>query len=81
MACGLPVVTTRKCGAAELIEEGESGFIRDALDVAGMAAAIEQLDPGTAARMGARARSRVEPFTPRAMAAQYLALYRRLLPR
>lgn len=81
MACGLPVVTTRKCGAAELIEEGESGFVRDALDVGGIAAAIDRLEPGVAARIGAGARSRVEPFTPRAMAAQYLALYRRLLPR
>lgn len=81
MACGLPVVTTRKCGAAELLEEGESGFIRDALDIAGIAEAIDRLDPATAARLGARARSRVEPFTPRAMAAQYLALYQRLLPR
>lgn len=81
MACGLPVVTTRKCGAAELIEDGESGFIRDALDIAGMAEAIERLDPATGARLGARARSRVEPFTPRAMAEQYLALYQRLLHR
>jgi UDP-glucose:(heptosyl)LPS alpha-1,3-glucosyltransferase len=81
MACGLPVVTTRKCGAAELVDEGESGFIRDALDIAGIAEAIDRLDPATAARLGARARSRVEPFTPRAMAAQYLALYQRLLPR
>jgi UDP-glucose:(heptosyl)LPS alpha-1,3-glucosyltransferase len=81
MACGLPVVTTRKCGAAELIEEGESGFVRDALDIGGIAEAIDRLDPGAAARIGAGARARVEPFTPRAMAAQYLALYRRLLPR
>jgi UDP-glucose:(heptosyl)LPS alpha-1,3-glucosyltransferase len=81
MACGLAVITTRKCGAAELIDEGESGFVRDALDVAGIAEAIERLDPASAARVGANARARVEPFTPRAMAAQYLALYRRLLPR
>lgn len=81
MACGLPVVTTRKCGAAELIEEGESGFVRDALDIGGIAEAIDRLDPGAAARIGANARARVEPFTPRAMAAQYLALYQRLLPR
>jgi UDP-glucose:(heptosyl)LPS alpha-1,3-glucosyltransferase len=81
MACGLPVVTTRKCGVAELIDEGESGFVRDALDVAGMAEAMDRLEPAVAARIGAAARARVEPFTPRAMAAQYLALYRRLLPR
>lgn len=81
MACGLPVVTTRRCGAAELIEEGESGFVRDALDVAGIAEAIDRLDPAAAARIGGNARARVQAFTPRAMAAQYLALYRRLLPR
>src|SRR4030095_7675249 len=34
MACGLPVVTTPKCGTAELVREGENGFVRDALDVA-----------------------------------------------
>ncbi len=77
----LPVRPTRKWGAAELIEEGESGFVRDALDIGGIAEAIDRLDPEAAARIGAGARSRVEPFTPRAMAAQYLALYRRLLPR
>jgi UDP-glucose:(heptosyl)LPS alpha-1,3-glucosyltransferase len=81
MACGLPVVTTRKCGVAELIDEGESGFVRDALDVAGMAEALDRLEPAVAAHIGAAARARVEAFTPRAMAAQYLALYQRLLPR
>jgi UDP-glucose:(heptosyl)LPS alpha-1,3-glucosyltransferase len=81
MACALPVVTTRKCGAAELIEEGESGFVRDALDVPGIAEAIDRLDVPSAARLGAGARARVEAFTPRAMAAQYVALYQRLLRR
>ncbi len=81
MACGLPVVTTRMCGVAELIDEGSSGMVRDALDVAGIAGAIEQLEGGEALRIGAAGRARVEPFTPRAMAAEYLALYRRLLHR
>jgi UDP-glucose:(heptosyl)LPS alpha-1,3-glucosyltransferase len=81
MASGLPVVTTPKCGAAEMLAEGESGFVRDALDVAGIAAALERLDPETAARMGANARDAVASLTPQAMAQQYLALYRRLLHR
>ena len=81
LACGLPVVTTSKCGVAEMIVEGESGFVRDALDVAGMAAAIERLDGGEAIRVGINGRAGVEPFTPQAMAAEYLALYRRLLHR
>ena len=81
MACGLAIVTTTHCGAAELVVEGENGFVRDALDVPGLAAALARLDPATAARMGARAREAVAAFTTEAMAAQYLALYRRLLHR
>ena len=81
MASGLPVVTTRKCGAAELVAEGASGFVRDALDEAGLAEAVERLDPDTARRMGEAARAAVAPYTPEAMAAEYVALYRRLLRR
>ncbi len=32
MAAGLPVVTSRNCGAAELVEAGVGGFVCDALD-------------------------------------------------
>jgi UDP-glucose:(heptosyl)LPS alpha-1,3-glucosyltransferase len=81
MASGLPVVTTRKCGAAELLTEGRSGFVRDALDEAGLAEAVERLDPATARGMGEAARVAVAPYTPAAMAAEYVALYRRLLRR
>ena len=81
MASGLPVVTTTRCGASEMLVEGQSGFVRDALDVAGFAAVLERLDPETAARMGAAARDAVTPLTPRSMADQYLALYERLLNR
>ena len=81
MACGLPVVTTRKCGVAEMLDEGESGMVRDALDVAGIAAAIERLAGGEGVRVGKNGRDRVAAFTPQAMAAEYLALYRRLLHR
>jgi len=81
MACGLPVVTTTKCGAAELLAENESGFVRDALDVHGFAEAIGRLDGGVALRMGKAARAAVEAYTPAAMARKYLDLYRRLLRR
>jgi UDP-glucose:(heptosyl)LPS alpha-1,3-glucosyltransferase len=81
MACALPIVTTTKCGAAELLAEGESGFVRDALDVPGLAEALGRLDGGVARRMGAAARKAVEPHAPAAMARQYLDLYRRLLRR
>jgi UDP-glucose:(heptosyl)LPS alpha-1,3-glucosyltransferase len=81
MACALPVVTTRKCGVAELIDDGRSGIVRDALDVAGMANAIASLDGGAGRAMGLAAREVVAPFTPEAMAREYLALYQRLLHR
>ncbi len=81
MASGLPIVTTPQCGAAELVAEGENGFVRDALDIAGLAAALARLDPESAARMGGRARESVAGLTPAAMAAEYLALYERLLHR
>lgn len=81
MACGLPVVTSTKCGLAELVRDGESGFVRDALDVDGIAAALERLEPGAAARMGEAAREAVTPLTPAAMAREYVDLYTRLLRR
>lgn len=81
MASGLPVVTTARCGAAELLQEGVSGHVRDALDVAGLAGALDALASGAARRMGEAARAAVLPYTPERMAEEYLALYRRLLPR
>jgi UDP-glucose:(heptosyl)LPS alpha-1,3-glucosyltransferase len=79
MAAGLPVVTSTKCGAAEILAEGESGFVRDALDVAGIAECLDRLDPPTARRMGEAAREAVAGLTPEAMGREYLALYERLL--
>jgi UDP-glucose:(heptosyl)LPS alpha-1,3-glucosyltransferase len=81
MACALPVVTTPRCGAAELLRDGESGYVRDALDVAGLAEAMGNLDGGVATRMGEAARAAIEPYTPAAMGQQFLALYQRLLRR
>jgi len=79
MAAGLPVVTGAKCGAAEIVREGESGFVRDALDVAGIAQCLDLLDVPAARRMGEAARETVSTLTPEAMARDYLALYERLL--
>jgi UDP-glucose:(heptosyl)LPS alpha-1,3-glucosyltransferase len=81
MASGLPIVTTTRCGASELVAEGENGFVRDALDIAGLADALGRLDPATAQRMGAASRDAVAGLTPELMAGDYLALYRRLIHR
>ncbi|MCM2327786.1 MAG: glycosyltransferase family 4 protein [Lysobacter sp.] len=79
MASGLPVVTSTKCGAAEIVRDGENGFVRDALDVGGLAQCLDRLDPATARGMGEAARDAVAPLTPEAMGREYLGLYERLL--
>jgi UDP-glucose:(heptosyl)LPS alpha-1,3-glucosyltransferase len=82
MASGLPIVTTPSCGAAELVTEGSSGHVRDALDGAGMAGALASLESvDRREAIGAAAREAVLPYTPERMAREYVALYRRLLAR
>ncbi|MBL8515983.1 MAG: glycosyltransferase family 4 protein [Betaproteobacteria bacterium] len=78
MACGLPAITSPTCGAAELIEEGKEGFVRDAIDGPAYADAMQRAYDNREV-MGAAARERVLPFTPQRMAAEYVALYRELL--
>lgn len=61
MACGLPVITSAKSGAAEILTEGVSGFVCDALDVEKIADAMLQLnDPDLAITMGFAARNLAE---------------------
>lgn len=81
MASGLAVLTSTRCGVAELVTEGESGFVRDALDVPGMALALERMQGPEARRMGEAARAAVAPLTPQSMAGRYAALYGRLIRR
>ncbi len=56
MACGLPVITTPRVGASELIDDGVSGLLVDPGSHAAIAAAIDRLrDPDTRAALGAEA--------------------------
>jgi glycosyltransferase involved in cell wall biosynthesis len=57
---GLPVVATRHAGIPEAVIDGETGFLVDEHDVAGMAAAMSKLvcDPTLAARLGTAGRDR-----------------------
>jgi len=79
MAAGLPVITSRAAGAAELIEHGESGWLtalpwdpdQVALGLRALAA-----DPGLRQRMGAAARSKIEAYTWDRAADQTMAVYR-----
>ncbi len=80
MACGLPVVTSTKSGAAELLLRHDGGLVCPAGDVAGLAAQMRTLlEPATRARLGANARAAVLPLTPAAITLQLVLLYRDLL--
>lgn len=80
MASGLPVITTRKAGAAEMIDHGTSGFlVDDEGDVAAMSRYLRTLmgDEALRAQVGAAARARVEGHSWDVVARQTLAVYER----
>jgi UDP-glucose:(heptosyl)LPS alpha-1,3-glucosyltransferase len=80
MACGLPVVTSTKCGVAELVVENDAGFACPARDIDSLAWHMMTLtDASARATLGARAREAVLPLTPPAMTLQLVLLYRDLL--
>ena len=81
MACGLPLITSVQCGAAELVESGVEGYIcRDPFDVVELARCLNlAAAPGQSARMGAAARRRVEAYSLENMARQLTRLYADLL--
>ena len=74
MACGTPVIATRRGSMPELIEDGVTGFLVDTVDEA--VAAIERA--GEIDRAACR-RAVAERFTVARMADDYIALYRRIL--
>jgi len=61
LASARPVVATQVAGVGELVQDGETGFMVPAGDVAGLVARIRQLadDPDLRAAMGAAGRARV----------------------
>lgn len=80
LASGLPVITSRRTGAAELVRENDAGFVCDSRDTAALAAHMQALfDAGTRARLAANARRAVEPLTPAAMTLKLVLLYKELL--
>lgn len=80
MACGLPIVTTPDCGAAELLVEGSNGFVRAVDDPKGIHDVLNLLCDGSLAiRVGANAAATAEGYNMKGMAAHLIALYNRLL--
>ena len=78
-ASGLPVITSTKSGAAELIHEGENGFVRDALDAAGFATAMHQVITRGVSSFTASSRNTVAELSPAAMSGQLFSLYQSLI--
>lgn len=79
MASSLPVLTSFKSGAAELIENGKNGYVCDALDVAAFAAHMQAITPENAKTLGAQARATVESMSLEQMSNTLLGLYNKLL--
>ncbi len=81
MAAGLPCVVSNVRGNADLIEPGEGGFLREPMDIDGMAADIQQLlmDPALCSRMGRYNQAAVEPYALPAVLEQMAALYQQQL--
>jgi UDP-glucose:(heptosyl)LPS alpha-1,3-glucosyltransferase len=80
MACGLPVITTRDNGAAEIIEDGVDGFVvADPSDADAVARGISALsDDDARAAASAAARKKSLSFTVDRNAEETLAIYRSL---
>ena len=81
LACGLPVVTSDRCGAGELVLAHNAGTVCAARDVGAVAAGMGRLlEPTSRAIASANALAAMRPLTPDAMAARLIALYESLLP-
>jgi UDP-glucose:(heptosyl)LPS alpha-1,3-glucosyltransferase len=80
MACGLPVITSTKSGAAEIVRAHDAGLVCDARDLAALVAHMRSLeDADTRAKMGAAARGAVAPLSSSAMTLKLVLLYKDLL--
>jgi UDP-glucose:(heptosyl)LPS alpha-1,3-glucosyltransferase len=80
LACGLPVVTSTRCGAGELVVKAGAGWLCDSTDDAAFAGHMERLlDPRERELSSSRAAASVSALTPEAMTAQMLALYQSVL--
>ncbi len=80
MACGLPVITTQTNGAAELIQDGEHGFVlksRKPLELADRIADLGCLKERS--RIGNNAAIKAKEFTMEKHISELLRLYRRVM--
>ena len=80
LACGLPVVTSFKCGAGEIVAAHTAGFLSDARDIAALTTNMTQLlDPSTRQAFANHARQAALTLSAEAMTSRLLDLYHSLL--
>jgi len=81
MSRGTPVIGSTPGGHADMIEDGKTGFLVPAGDVAALTAAMRRLieDGELRDRMATRARTVAERFTADALVPQFESLYRRAI--
>ena len=82
MACGAPVVSSRRGGPSETVLDGATGYLVDSGDVESMAARVIQLldDAALRAKLGSAARQHVQQrFSLRASTAAYERIFDQLL--
>ncbi|MGY8626573.1 glycosyltransferase family 4 protein [Chromobacterium violaceum] len=81
LASGLPILTTKQCGGAELVRQGENGWVCDALDELALSSQIgEWLSLRSRWEdLSAAARRSAEPLSMEAMGARLLSCYREVL--
>lgn len=81
MACGKPVITTRQTGAAQLVIEGQNGYVLNCRDVDGLVEHLRRLarDEELLSRMSAAAPSAVANLGYPDHAQNVIELYNRVL--
>lgn len=80
MAAGLPIITSLKCGAAELVKNGKNGFVVDALDKTALIESLRALDDAHLRKQCANAaRESVQSLDLNSMSEQLISLYKSLL--
>ena len=77
MACGLPVITSTRCGGAEFIEYGKQGFVCDALDINALSEAANAIPSNIAgfSRWATPHATESLPYTPQRLASELHSLY------
>ncbi len=78
LASGLPVLTSRRTGGAEIVDHGQNGWVVGEPDPAAVALGLEALRALDPARARTAARKAAEPFTYAAQVDAFVEIYRRL---